>query len=104
MSDPTHTISMRVTVAGEDQFSEVWQTFNLLANGLGRRFHEVNISSHLVERYEEDPEDKSYETYTEDTLDKVSVALREAGVSDRLITEAISMMQNYGILFRENVK
>jgi hypothetical protein len=43
------------------------------------------------------------ETHTEDTLFKVAVALREAGLSEQEIDDAINSMQNSGILFRERV-
>lgn len=39
--------------------------------------------------------------YDEDTLFKVAMALRKAGLTYNQVTDAISEMQNAGILFRE---
>lgn len=40
-------------------------------------------------------------TYDEDTLFKVYDALREVGLNQQQVTDAVSLMQNAGILFRE---
>lgn len=42
-------------------------------------------------------------TYDETTLHKVYNALRETGLPDQQVTDAVSLMQNAGILFRERV-
>lgn len=43
------------------------------------------------------------ETHDDDTLFKVAVALREVGLTEQQIDDAINSMQNYGILFRERM-
>ena len=92
MPEPTHEISLRVAVSTPEQFSEVWQTFNLLANGLGQRGLSVGVSSYLFDRPEDvDP----------DLLDKVSVALREADVHDYVIPLIVSKLRDYGVIPKE---
>ena len=41
------------------------------------------------------------ESYSDETLIKVADGLKEAGLSPEKVTDAISAMQNRGILFRE---
>lgn len=101
---PTHTVSVRVQVCGPDEFSEVYQSFCLVANGLGLKYNDVTVNSYLVEEFEEEILERGSETHTEDTLPKVSAGLREAGLDEDSIRDAISAMQNNGILFRERVK
>jgi hypothetical protein len=99
MTDPTHTISLRVGVDGPEQFSEVWQSFSTLAVGLGLRFPGTTLSSYLVEAFE----DASLpgEKHDDQTLNMVSIGLREAGLDEDQIMTAINSMLNNGILFRE---
>lgn len=40
-------------------------------------------------------------TYTSETMDKVHTALGQAGLTDLRILDAVTCMQNAGILFRE---
>ena len=42
-------------------------------------------------------------TYTDMTMAKVADALRATGLTEQQIIDAISLMQNAGILFRERV-
>ncbi len=93
----THEISLRVQVSGPEQFSEVWQTFGLVSVGLGLKYPGAALSSILL-----DEEEKTH--YDDETLSKVSAALRESGLSYPDIDGAINAMQNYGILFREREK
>ena len=44
---------------------------------------------------------ETYETYDWKTMDKVYDALREVGVTDQQAVDAVTIMQNAGILFRE---
>lgn len=99
----THRLSLTVGVENVEQFDEIYRTFGMVSNGLARRMPDVSVSSYIAED-DEDPLDKSYETYTEDTLAKVRVALREMGVTEEIIPDIISSMQNHGILFRERVR
>lgn len=43
-------------------------------------------------------------THTDETMQKVYKALREVGLNDDHINDAVMKMQNAGILFREAVK
>jgi hypothetical protein len=47
--------------------------------------------------------DEPAETHSEETLFKVARALRSLDMTDEFITDAISAMQNAGILFRERL-
>jgi hypothetical protein len=55
-------------------------------------------------RYLQGKEDDGEDYYDEETLVKVYRALVNSGASDRQAVEAISEMQNEGILFRERRK
>lgn len=108
MPEATHYVTLTVSVAGEAAWSYVWNRLNdtMCSPGLYDRVLSASVSSTFAEP-EEDEDlgfDRSYETHTEETLFKVAVGLREAGLSEDEIQHAISSMQNNGILFRERVK
>ena len=92
MSPVTHEVSLRVEVSGPEQFSEVYQTFSLVAVGLGLRYPGVSLGSiSLPAGYEED----------EETLARVRSALRESGMENTEIDNAVYSMKSFGIIFRE---
>jgi hypothetical protein len=57
---------------------------------MARECSAVTLSSYQIEDH-----------FDEQTHFKVSCGLREAGLNDTQITDAINAMQNNGILFRE---
>ena len=89
MGKPTHTINLRVQVRNDEEFSEIWQSFGLIANGLGRRFPDVSISSYLVEEWEEGEVPVS-----EDGLAKLAVALREKDYTEEEINGVVSAIRD----------
>lgn len=50
------------------------------------------------------PEKKVEEVHTEKTLHKVAESLREIGLTEAMILDGITAMQNRGVLFRERDK
>jgi hypothetical protein len=87
---PTHSITLTATVEGSGQWDLVYETLLRLSKTMARECSAVTISSYLLEDHVD-----------EQTHFKVSCGLREAGLNDTQITDAINAMQNNGILFRE---
>lgn len=88
---PTHTVTLRVQVCGPEEFSEVYQSFCLVANGLGLRYNDVAVQSYIVEEWDEDEEEK------EEATAKIRVALRELDFSEGDINQVISVLVGSGL-------
>jgi hypothetical protein len=92
---PTHTVSIRVQVCGPEEFSEVYQSFCLVANGLGLKYNDVTVSSYLMEEWEEDSSN------IEEREAKVSTLLRERDFSENDINEVIRVLRKSNTTARE---
>lgn len=98
----THIVTLSIGVDGEEEWDRIYTAFLTSAREYGPQYSYVNVSSSLAE--EEEVLEKGSETHTEETLFKVAIGLREAGLDEDAIRDAIRAMQNNGILFRERVK
>lgn len=89
---PTHSISLTVTVSGPEMWEDVYTVLSKYMVNLGKECPNATLSSYVLDEEE---------TYNEETMAKVRVSLREVGVPEVIIVQAINSMQNSGILFRE---
>lgn len=94
MTRPTHVLSLNCTVSDVDAWDSVWNQFSAMASRLGGQSiaTDINVSSEQI------PDETDFD---EQTLFKVSCGLREAGLTETQVVDAISAMQNNGVLFRE---
>ena len=98
MSKPTFMINLTVGVP-QNQWQRVWEGFESFAQST-REVETppyISLTSTLVEGVTEDGE----EFYDEGTLLRVYEALRRIPMPEKVAREAVTAMQNAGILFRE---
>ncbi len=95
----THRLMLTVEVAGPMGWNQAWNALNkaMVSAFMPPYVQNCSVSSFDLEFEDDEPG----ETHTGDTLSKVTAALRESGLEEQQITDAVSSMQNYGILFRE---
>jgi hypothetical protein len=84
-------LTLAVTVSGPEQWNHAYEILTRYATVLGRECPNVVLSSYAL----------GDEQYDDETMAKVRVSLREVGVPENIIEDAVNLMQNDGILFRE---
>jgi capsule polysaccharide export protein KpsC/LpsZ len=105
----TRLINLTISTKGAEEWFTTFQEISELAANLGASHDYVSVSSVVPDETSEDvPDEDLYDD--EETLIKVNQAIRRAflqhGASDdvvvnQFVIDAISEMQNAGILFRE---
>jgi hypothetical protein len=93
----THMVTLSIGVDGVAGWDTIYEMFSNTVRELGPQYPYISLSSTVTS----DAEDI---TYDDETLEKVTKALGETGWNHIAIADAISRMQNAGILFRERKK
>lgn len=101
MNPATHSVNLNALTSDPEQWDQIYKEFTGVAKDWGQRVEYISVSSsELGEEIEVVEEEELY--YDENTLQKVLEALKNVSVlTDHLAREAITDMQNAGILFRE---
>jgi hypothetical protein len=99
---PTHSVNLNVVVNSTEQWTEIFSHLADVAASLPQKYSGVSVSSfQLADEDEVIQTDPDTEYYDDQTLMKVRNVLRLHGITDDVITDIISEMQNVGLLFRE---
>jgi len=94
-----HTVSLTLCTKDTPERHAAFRILSGLAQEIQYKFEGCTLSAYEIKDDEErSPGDEWYDDYT---LLKVVHAMREAGISDQQAEDAITAMQNAGILFRE---
>ncbi len=97
----THRLSLGVEVSDPVSWSRAWDALSKAMVGIFDPPRIENCSVHSIDLTLDDEDE---EIHTSETMAKVGAALRESGLEESEITDAINKMQNFGILFREREK
>lgn len=107
--------SLSVTTNGAEEWFRLFQELSELAGNLGAVHEHINVSATMLSEDDNEPECDPQGLYCdENTLLKVQSALNsvmrvvckdeQPEFIDDIVMDAISAMQNAGILFRERKK
>ena len=102
MTEHTHMINLTAGATGAEDWQRLWDKFNEFTSEI--RADEqpgyISLTSTLVDESVVDAQDGDV-FYDEGTLLRVYEALRRIPMPEKVAREAITAMQNAGILFRE---
>jgi hypothetical protein len=99
--NPTHMVTLSVTVGGEENWTLVWEHLSKCGGQLADLYNQT-LSSYLVEELESEEEtDPELEIHSDTTLIRVEQAMIRAGLNRDQAGDVINELLNAGILFRE---